>query len=157
MARHFHQFFPISLLKITHNQSLEHCYNQSWWNWILQKKFLWKLLFFPWKKYKLQTKRNFSTSCSIRLPLNIYELKTSLFFRTGISPRESVSFCAVSWPSAFLFSSFPSLLSQIVQGKRSCEPLFLLNWGLLFLFPVPSTSSSLESARFAVIWDSYSK
>lgn len=87
-----------------------------------QKSFRGSIFFL--QKYKFWTKRNFSTYCCIRLPLNFYELKTSLFSRLGF-PQWGKCFSLYCFVTLdHLPFAFPFLVSHIVQRKRFCEPLF---------------------------------
>lgn len=86
-------------------------------------------------------KRNFSTSCRIRLLLNIYELETSLFFRVGICSRECFSLCCFVTldhaPSPFPFSLFSFSPIPDCPKKRSCQPLVFHRLGTIISISSP--------------------
>lgn len=69
-------------------------------------------------------KRNFSTYCCIRLPLNIYEPETSLFFRLGFSLRESVSAYIVLLHLTIYTLLFLSSFPRLPKAKGSVNFFF---------------------------------
>lgn len=147
------QFFPISLLKIFHNQCLVHSSGQSLEQDPPKKASV--QAFFSGKKIKNLDKKKFFHFLQHQAPTeHLWTWNQFIFQDWDFSRGKCFSLCCyvtLDHPP----SSFPPFPDN--PKKRSCEPLFFLDWGLLFLFPVPSTSYSLESARFAVIWDSHSK